>query len=170
MKYFKYSLLFKIWNFLCFCYQNSHYHKLGMALSAISLKSKAHQVMKRYIERTPSSHQARITDGTVHFLTKPFSFLKKYSGESKSSQWLHQISQQFNQHVIFSFLLILTTFSLGLNIADFIKTGTPDILYSSIFIASVIAFFLYMKVEKFIRYSLIYRMLDSIFELKVTNE
>jgi len=162
MSILKNSLIYKLWLFIRTSYQNSYYHKLGLFFSKKSKDSKSLYLYNNYINKAPASHNVILIPKVIDIFAKPFRFISNNAKESICSKILKNIQSELNKSFIYSILLIMTTFSLGINIALFIK-GDIDILYSSLLVVSIISFFIYIKVEKYIVNSLIYKLLNTIF-------
>jgi len=162
MNAIKNSLIYKLWLFITNSYQNSYYHKLGVFFSERSKNSKTILLYNNYINKTPASHNVILIKKFMDIFLKPFRFLSKSAKESTCNKILQTTQREFNKNFIYGILLIMTTFSLGINIALFIK-GDINMMYSSLLVVSIISFFIYIKVEKYIINSLIYKVLKTIF-------
>ena len=161
MEIFNNSLIGKFWALLTKCHVSSTYHKFGLFSSKAKTSSKTNKLFFRYINKTPYSHNANFSSNFISVISKPFKLLNSYAKTSFFSKILTQLKKSINGNFIFSFLIIIMTFSLGLNISYFIK-GQTNILYTTLFIVSIISLFIYIRVEKYIKYSLIYKIIKTI--------
>ena len=162
MEIFNNSLIGKSWILLKRCYASSIYHKFGLFSNKTKLSSKTNKFFSKSINKTPNSHNANLSYSFISIIRKPFKLLNNYAKTSSLSKILTQLTKDINSNFIFSFLIIIMTFSLGLNISYFIK-GQTNILYTTIFIVSIISLFIFIRVEKYIKYSFIYKIIKAIF-------
>lgn len=163
MNIFKHSFLYRILMSIKTYYQYSFYYRIGCYFSRINKYSHVHKSYGKHINKEAVSHHATMTWKTVMFMTTPFRYLKSIALHSKVGSFMHSFNKDAKAHLLYGILLMVTTYAIGLNLATFFK-GELDFVYSGVLAISIITLFIYMKVEKYSRYSSLHKLLTTIFD------
>lgn len=162
MNIFKNSIIYKIWAIICKAYLHSNYHKLGLFFYNASINSVSLKKINKRFEKKDSSQFASMTLTIISFVATPFRWLSTQATLSISKKLYISFKKQVNNNLIYTVLLILTASTFGINLMYFIK-GENNIWLTTLFIFSIISFIVYQKIEKYITYSMISRLITDLF-------
>ncbi len=162
MKIFKYSIIYKVWTIISQAYNHSNYHKLGLFFHNALISSVTSKKANKVLMKKDSSTFASMTLAIISFIIFPLRWLSKQADLSLSKKMFASFSREVNNNFIFTILLILTASTFGINMMYFIR-GEHNVWLMTSFIFSIILFIVYQKVEKYIPYSIISRLLKDLF-------